>query len=400
MSALKTVLLKNKTYKGGSHPVMLRIYFGKQRYISLGIACQDNQWNAKAGKFNSKMPNHEQKNAILRQKEAKADKIIQEMLLKGKPFSFDVFKTKFLNKKEVRTVSEFLEKRLVELQDEGSVSNMLKYRQLKNTLKEFKGTAFIFTDIDYRFLKEFEHFILARGCKKSTAHFYMRTLRATINEAIRRGYMDREHYPFDTQFKKDGYSFAHLKGDYNPKPLSMDELERFKKFPVHEHLYLENTYDLFMFILRARGINFVDVCELKKENIVGNRLNYIRAKTGKLYSIKITPEMREIIDKYKGEEYLFPIMDNASTEKTARYHHTRKALKVFNDQLKEIAKILGIEKKVTSYTARYSYTNILVKNNVSVPIIQQALGHANIATTQHYIQKFSNEEVDKVDLLI
>ena len=55
---------------------------------------------------------------------------------------------------------------------------------------------------------------------------------------------------------------------------------------------------------------------------------------------------------------------------------------------------------MTSYTARYSYTNVLVKNKVSVPLIQQALGHSNIATTQHYIEKFANEEVDKVDDLI
>lgn len=400
MSNLKTVLFTSKTLKDNTHPVLLRIYFNKQRYLSMGISCFPNQWNSKKGQFNSKMPNYQQKNAILRQKQAKADKIIQEMLLKGKPFSYEVFKTKFLNTKEIRTVDEFLEKRIEELKDEGSVSNMLKYRQLRNTLKQFKGTAFIFTDIDYRFLKEFEHFILKRGNKKSTAHFYMRTIRATINEAIRRGYMDRNYYPFDTQFKRDGYSFAHLKGDYNPKPLSLDELDLFKKFEVADHPHLQNTYDLFMFILRARGINFIDVCELKVSDITGDRLNYIRAKTGKLYSIKITPEMREIINKYKGKEFLFPIMDNASTEKTARYHHTRKALKVFNDQLKEIAAILGIEKNVTSYTARYSYTNVLVKNNVAVPIIQQALGHANIATTQHYIQKFSNEEVDKVDLLI
>lgn len=29
-----------------------------------------------------------------------------------------------------------------------------------------------------------------------------------------------------------------------------------------------------------------------------------------------------------------------------------------------------------------------------------AYGHANIATTQHYIKKFANEEVDKVGVLI
>lgn len=68
--------------------------------------------------------------------------------------------------------------------------------------------------------------------------------------------------------------------------------------------------------------------------------------------------------------------------------------------MKEISNLMGLKKKMTSYTARYSYTNILVQNNVPVPLIQQALGHASIATTQHYIKKFANEDVNKLDMLI
>ena len=76
------------------------------------------------------------------------------------------------------------------------------------------------------------------------------------------------------------------------------------------------------------------------------------------------------------------------------------SVRYFNRDLKEISEIMGLKKKMTSYTARYTYTNVLVQNNVPVPKISQALGHSSIATTQHYIMKFANEEVDKVDMLI
>lgn len=89
--------------------------------------------------------------------------------------------------------------------------------------------------------------------------------------------------------------------------------------------------------------------------------------------------MQEIIDKYKGPKFLFPILDDALDKPSARYHYIRKVLRLFNYQIKEIAKLVGIEKSVSSYTARYTYTNILVKNGVSVvPLIQQALGHAKL----------------------
>jgi len=400
MSALKIVLYKNKQLANGENPIRLRVYLGKERYISLGMSAKPADWNDKYGRFNSKAPNYEARNAILRNQLARAEELLSEIVESGKPFSIHEFKTKFLGNDKKVTVLGFVDQRVKELVSEKSIGNSNAYKQLKNMLLKYKPGEYIFSDIDYNFLKGFESFLLARGSKKSNVHFYMRTFRATVNEAIRRELLDPEQYPFATQFNKNKYSFAHLKNDYDPKPLAMDDLERLKSFPVDQYPHLQSSYDIFIFLLRARGLNFVDLCNLTVDNLVAGRLNYIRQKTGKLYSIKMTTEMAEIIEKYKGEQYLFPILDDAPIRASARYHHVRKALRVFNGQLREISEILGFKKKMTSYTARYSYTNILVQNNVSVPLIQQALGHASIATTQHYIRKFANDEVDQVDKLI
>lgn len=43
--------------------------------------------------------------------------------------------------------------------------------------------------------------------------------------------------------------------------------------------------------------------------MVNGRFEYKRAKTGKLYSIKVEPEAQDIIEKYKGKDYLLNIMD-------------------------------------------------------------------------------------------
>jgi hypothetical protein len=196
-------------------------------------------------------------------------------------------------------------------------------------LHRFNKSPFVFKDVTYNFLNKFEIFLGKRRIKNSSMHFYMRQLRATINEAIRRGLLDKELYPFATQFNKSGYSFAHLKGDYNPKPLTLSELDKLKQFPLEENPAYEHSLDIFMFLIRARGLNFVDLANLTRESVHDDRLKYIRQKTGKVYSIKITPEMQEIMDKYMGQVYLFPILDTAPEDLSARYHHIRKALKVF-----------------------------------------------------------------------
>lgn len=399
MSAPKIVLYRNKLLANGEHPVRLRLYFGKERYISLGMSAKTIEWNDKHGRYNSRAANYEARNAILRNHLAHAEKLLSEIIDTGKPFSIHDFKSKFLGKEKTVTVLSFLQQREKELILEKRIGNSNVYKQLGRTLIKYKPGEYIFSDIDYTFLKGFETFLLSTGCKKSNVHFYMRTFRAIINEAIRRDLLDADDYPFATQFNKNKYSFSHLKGDYDPKPLGMDDLERLKSFPIHEHPHLQSAYDVFIFLYKARGLNFVDLCNLTIDNLVAGRLNYIRQKTGKLYSISISPEMTEIINKYKGETYLFPVMEKAPVRATARYHFVRKALRIFNCQLKEISDLLGLRRKITSYTARYSFTNVLVQKHVPVPLIQQALGHASIATTEHYIKKFANEEVDKVDAL-
>ena len=73
----------------------------------------------------------------------------------------------------------------------------------------------------------------------------------------------------------------------------------------------------------------------------------------------------------------------------------RNQLRLFNEALENISALLALDTKITSYTARYTYTNVLIQMHIALPFIQQALGHSNIATMQHYIEKFSNEEVGK-----
>jgi len=399
MSKPRTILYKSKKLADGkSHPVMLYLFIGRDYVISLGYSCTPEQWNTKQGRFNKKMENHEEKNSVLWQKEILADKIIQEMALREKPFSIDEFKEKFGGKNKTITIAEFLDIRIHELEVEGAIGNMNRFVQIKGMLKNYRNNSnTLFTDVDYKFLKGFETYILSRETttKKSNAYFYMRMLRAAFNEAIRRGYVDEQYYPFKTQFTKNGFSIAHLNGDYNPRPLSMEEFDRLVQFDIEAHPKLARSYWNFMLLVEARGLNFSDLCELTDENVNNGRIAYIRKKTGKSYNIPLTDRMITMLQKFRGKKYLYSQMDKAPTDPKKRNVFVRNQLRFFNQDLEKISILLALDTKITSYTARYTYTNVLIQRHVAVPLIQQALGHSNIATTQHYIRKFSNEEVDR-----
>ena len=51
------------------------------------------------------------------------------------------------------------------------------------------------------------------------------------------------------------------------------------------------------------GINSVDLFNARPDALSNGRLEYVRAKTHKAYSVKVEPEAMEIIDRYRGKDY-------------------------------------------------------------------------------------------------
>ena len=47
------------------------------------------------------------------------------------------------------------------------------------------------------------------------------------------------------------------------------------------------------------------------------------------------------------------------------------------------------------HVARHSFATVLKKSGVNIGIISQALGHQDIKTTQIYLSKFDNEQLDE-----
>lgn len=72
-----------------------------------------------------------------------------------------------------------------------------------------------------------------------------------------------------------------------------------------------------------------------------------------------------------------------------------------NIALREIAGLIGWEVPALSfYTARHSYADILKKSGVSVEVISEALGHADIRTTDSYLKGFGDSVLDDADRLL
>jgi hypothetical protein len=97
-----------------------------------------------------------------------------------------------------------------------------------------------------------------------------------------------------------------------------DIMVRLQKLDLTRSAPLAFSRDLFIFSYCTRGMAFVDISYLKKEDINGGMLSYIRHKTGQRLTVRIEPLIEEIIKRYepsvRNSPYIFPIITSNDPE--------------------------------------------------------------------------------------
>ena len=148
-------------------------------------------------------------------------------------------------------------------------------------------------------------------------------------------------------------------------------------------------------------MNFYDMMKLRWDNIDNDKIIYTRSKTKGRFIVKILEPVQEILNFYKTVNtltgYVFPILLKEGLTPIQIENRKFKKLKQFNGDLKKIAKIVGIEKPVTSYVARHSFATNLKELGISTDIISQSMGHQNVSITTAYLKDFDNVIIDNAN---
>lgn len=273
------------------------------------------------------------------------------------------------------------------------------YRHTLNKIDKFCNLETLtFDDITTKWLYDFDA-ELSKTCSINTRSIHLRNIRAIINDAITEEIIDQNHYPF-RRFK--------IKHEATRKrSLSLEQLRTLRDYDCMDH---QKQYrDIFMLIFYLCGINMVDLCSLTE--ITDGRIEYRRAKTGRLYSIKVEPEALNIINRYKGKKYLLDINE--------RYGNYKNYLHRMNINLQQIGPIEyipnntqpkgnrtktgpdkrqynGILPELTTYWARHTWATIAASLDIPKETIAAALGHGGNSITDIYID-FDQKKVDQAN---
>lgn len=136
--------------------------------------------------------------------------------------------------------------------------------------------------------------------------------------------------------------------------------------------------DVFLFCCYT-GLAFTDVKELKMDNIKhgidGNKWVFkYRHKTDVESTVPLLEPAKNLIAKYNTHPFreieglVFPVPSNQK----------------MNAYLKEIADICGIEKILTTHTARRTFATIMLQNRMSMEAVSKMLGHTSLYMTKRY----------------
>ncbi|MCM1489894.1 MAG: site-specific integrase [Muribaculum sp.] len=250
-----------------------------------------------------------------------------------------------------------------------------------------KLDSLVFEEIDLKWLNCFDEWLCLNGASQNTRCIHFKNIRTVINRAIDEELTEK--YPF-RRFK--------IKQELTRKR-SLPVAEIRKLFSCDVEDYQEIYRDMFKLMFFLCGINAIDLYNLKSISSDG-RIEYRRAKTHKLYSIKIEPEAMEIIEKYRGAKNLLSIADRWSDHKDF--------IKWMNEGLKKIGEVKivgrGGKKKIkpfwpeiSSYWSRHSWATIAY-NDLDIPkdIIAQGLGHGKQDVTETYIKR-DERKVDEAN---
>ena len=291
------------------------------------------------------------------------------------------------------TIHKFTLTLALDTKQAGRYSTAGTYNSACNSFLRFVDNIDItFKDLTPGLIKSYEDRLLQEGKRHNTISAYMRMLRSICNQALEEG-IDFSH-PIDKLFE---FVFT----GYEPtakRAISPSIIRRLSLLDLNQKPTLCFSRDLFLLSFYLRGIPFVDLAHLRKSDVKYNTIYYYRHKTHQQLSIQIEPCAAEIINRYKQKHaaspYLLSILTLTGEDGYKQY---KSALRLYNQHLHRLSKMLRLKVPLTSYVARHSWATTAKVEGINISLISESLGHSSEKITHVYLASFTNNAISKAN---
>ncbi len=245
-----------------------------------------------------------------------------------------------------------------------TIENVHKFDAYLHTIKKHQ------TDAEVKAKKPVEYI------SQATVRNYHKDIKALLARALKFGLITTNPY--------DRMKGEIKRGDKETVEFLTDaERDRIEGLTINDSM-LATVRDVFIFQCYT-GMAYSDAMafSLDKCQQDGDRLTYSapRVKTGVWFYIRVLPKALEIAQKYGGR---LPLL----------------ADQVCNRNLKTIANVTGISKKLTTHVGRHTFATWMLRNGVPIEHVSKMLGHRRITQTQRYAKLLPMDVYGSFDKVI
>lgn len=236
-------------------------------------------------------------------------------------------------------------------------------------------------DITPKWLTSWNTF-MERTMTVNSRAIHLRNVRAVIKYAIRNG------SPATDPFTR----FSIKREDTRHRALTPEQFKTLFTFDIPEkEKELIEYRDIALLVFMLIGINIADLFETTE--LMGDRLEYIRRKTSRQYSIKVEPEALAIIQKYRGQRHLLRYADT-NISHISLTKKLDKALKRIgpveyvpsNTRNHQPIKVWhGLYPDISVYWLRHTWATFAARIGIPFDTIAKCLGHGKKTVTDIYI---------------
>ena len=220
--------------------------------------------------------------------------------------------------------------------------------------------------------------LAAAGVSEGTRwHNYHRYLKALLSDAVKEGMIRRNPYDGGTVVrpKDDGRALERC--------LTAEELGRIRSVELPAG-HLSRVRDLFVFQCYT-CMGYADLRDFSADGleVVGGRRVYSsrRNKTGCKFTFLLLREAEDVLERYGG---VLPVI---SAQK-------------YNSYLKEVARLAGVSKPLSSHWARHTGATMLLNAGVRMDVVAKVLGHSSAEMTRRVYAKLLDETVAREMLCV
>lgn len=276
----------------------------------------------------------------------------------------------------------FMEGEAARCRSEGRARTAETYRSAAASLLRFlQGADVALAAVDASLIKRYAEHLRACRLMPNSVSFYLRRLHALYVRAVANG-LCADARPFE------GMSMRRVRTA--KRALTAADLRRLATAEADDRRQGE-ARDMFLFSFYTRGMSFVDMAHLTRDNVADGLLSYRRHKTGQLLRIRWLPCMQRIVDRYnRGDRHLLPLVADGCPDELRAYRASQRRTA---RHLQALGVRLGLP-KLTMYVARHSWATIAQALDVPTAVISAGMGHESERTTRIYLAQIDAERVD------